>query len=120
MSFVPSAAVLHVAAVNLKFDAASTDICILAPPSSTRLLKASNAVNTISRASPAVHDDRPLPAAVNDFAAGGPKLTEILNGVEHANFFESRATEYSKVATSGSWDGKSGVWAVFDKKIMSF
>ena len=74
-------AVLHVAAVNLKFDAASTDICILAPPSSTRLLKASNAVNTISRASPAVHDDRPLPAAVNDFAAGGPKLTEILNGL---------------------------------------
>ena len=28
-----------------------------------------------------------------------PWLTEILNGVEHANFFEARATEYSKVAT---------------------
>ena len=35
-----------------------------------------------------------------------PWLTEILNGVEHANFFEARATEYSKVATSGKWDGK--------------
>ena len=31
-----------------------------------------------------------------------PWLTEILNGVEHANFFEARATEYSKVATSGN------------------
>ena len=49
-----------------------------------------------------------------------PWLTEILNGVEHANFFEARATEYSKVATSGSWEGKNGVWANFDKKIMSF
>ena len=49
-----------------------------------------------------------------------PWLTEILNGVEHANFFEARATEYSKVATSGSWDGKDGVWSNFDKKIMSF
>ena len=49
-----------------------------------------------------------------------PWLTEILNGVEHANFFEARATEYSKVATSGSWEGNEGVWANFDKKIMSF
>ena len=49
-----------------------------------------------------------------------PWLTEILNGVEHANFFEARATEYSKVATSGNWDGKDGVWSLFDKKIKSF
>lgn len=28
----------------------------------------------------------------------------ILNGVEHANFFEARATEYSKAASRGSWD----------------
>ncbi|WP_245473553.1 hypothetical protein [Bradyrhizobium zhanjiangense] len=28
-----------------------------------------------------------------------PWLGEILNGVEHANFFEQRATEYSKAAT---------------------
>ncbi len=28
-----------------------------------------------------------------------PWLVEILNGVEHANFFEQRATEYSKAAT---------------------
>jgi ribonucleoside-diphosphate reductase beta chain len=45
-----------------------------------------------------------------------PWLVEILNGVEHANFFEQRATEYSKGATRGSWDGASGVWAAFDAK----
>jgi ribonucleoside-diphosphate reductase beta chain len=46
-----------------------------------------------------------------------PWLTEILNGVEHANFFEARATEYSKGATEGSWHGEDGVWAEFDKKM---
>ncbi len=45
-----------------------------------------------------------------------PWLVEILNGVEHANFFEQRATEYSKAASRGSWDGADGVWAVFDDK----
>ena len=44
-----------------------------------------------------------------------PWLTEILNGVEHANFFEARATEYSKGATKGDWHGAEGVWASFDK-----
>ncbi len=44
-----------------------------------------------------------------------PWLTEILNGVEHANFFEARATEYSKAATRGEWHGENGVWAAFDK-----
>ena len=39
------------------------------------------------------HDSNPL-----------PWLDEILNGVEHANFFENRATEYSKAATRGSWE----------------
>ncbi len=33
-----------------------------------------------------------------------PWLDAILNGVEHTNFFENRATEYSKAATRGSWD----------------
>ena len=33
-----------------------------------------------------------------------PWMDAILNGVEHANFFESRATEYSKAATQGSWE----------------
>jgi ribonucleoside-diphosphate reductase beta chain len=42
-----------------------------------------------------------------------PWLVEILNGVEHANFFEQRATEYSKAASRGSWDGPDGVWARF-------
>ena len=31
-------------------------------------------------------------------------MDEILNGVEHANFFENRATEYSKASTQGTWD----------------
>ena len=44
-----------------------------------------------------------------------PWLVEILNGVEHANFFEQRATEYSKGASRGSWDGEGGVWAAFDR-----
>lgn len=30
-------------------------------------------------------------------------LTEILNSVEHTNFFENRATEYAKASTSGQW-----------------
>ena len=46
-----------------------------------------------------------------------PWLVESLNGVEHANFFEQRATEYSKGATSGSWDGEEGVWAAFDRTL---
>jgi ribonucleoside-diphosphate reductase beta chain len=33
-----------------------------------------------------------------------PWLDAILNGVEHTNFFENRATEYSKAATRGSWE----------------
>lgn len=33
-----------------------------------------------------------------------PWMDEMLNGVEHANFFEARATEYSKAATQGSWE----------------
>jgi ribonucleoside-diphosphate reductase beta chain len=44
-----------------------------------------------------------------------PWLSEILNGVEHANFFEQRATEYSKGATGGDWHGADGVWTQFDK-----
>ena len=44
-----------------------------------------------------------------------PWLTAILNGVEHANFFEARATEYSKAATKGEWHGGAGVWENFDQ-----
>lgn len=32
-----------------------------------------------------------------------PWLTPLLSGPEHANFFETRATEYSKAATLGQW-----------------
>jgi ribonucleoside-diphosphate reductase beta chain len=34
-----------------------------------------------------------------------PWLDEILNGVEHTNFFENRVTEYSKSSTIGTWEG---------------
>jgi ribonucleoside-diphosphate reductase beta chain len=47
-----------------------------------------------------------------------PWLVEILNGVEHANFFEQRATEYSKGASRGAWDGEEGVWAAFDRQLV--
>jgi ribonucleoside-diphosphate reductase beta chain len=30
-------------------------------------------------------------------------LDDMLNGVEHMNFFEGRATEYSKASTQGTW-----------------
>ncbi|MFN4097217.1 MAG: hypothetical protein ACK4GG_10650, partial [Sphingomonas sp.] len=42
-----------------------------------------------------------------------PWIVEILNGVEHANFFETRATEYSKGATRGEWNN---VWSSFDNR----
>lgn len=31
-------------------------------------------------------------------------MDTMLNGIEHTNFFENRATEYSKAATRGTWD----------------
>ena len=33
-----------------------------------------------------------------------PWMDEMLNAVEHTNFFENRATEYSKAATTGTWE----------------
>lgn len=33
-----------------------------------------------------------------------PWMDELLNGVEHTNFFENRATEYSRAATQGTWE----------------
>lgn len=33
-----------------------------------------------------------------------PWLDEMLNGIEHSNFFETRATEYSKASTTGTWE----------------
>jgi len=42
-----------------------------------------------------------------------PWLVPMLNGVEHANFFEARATEYSKAATRGDW---ADVWDKFDMR----
>ena len=58
-----------------------------------------------------------LPTVYNIGEHPLPWLTQILNGVEHANFFETRATEYSKNATRGEWHGSDGVWAHFDKML---
>lgn len=33
-----------------------------------------------------------------------PWLDEILNGVDHTNFFENRVTEYARFATQGTWE----------------
>ena len=33
-----------------------------------------------------------------------PWMDQMLNGAEHTNFFENRATEYSKASTEGSWE----------------
>jgi ribonucleoside-diphosphate reductase beta chain len=44
-----------------------------------------------------------------------PWLQSLLSGVEHANFFEARSTEYSKAATRGAWHGEAGVWSEFDR-----
>ena len=44
-----------------------------------------------------------------------PWLQSLLSGVEHANFFEARATEYSKAASKGEWHGPHGTWDTFDK-----
>ena len=33
-----------------------------------------------------------------------PWIDDMLNAVEHTNFFENRATEYSRAATQGTWE----------------
>jgi len=37
-----------------------------------------------------------------------PWMDEMLNGAEHTNFFENRATEYSRGSTGGSWEDVFG------------
>lgn len=37
-----------------------------------------------------------------------PWMDEMLNGVEHTNFFENRVTEYSKGTTQGTWEDVFG------------
>ena len=54
-----------------------------------------------------------LPKMFNVGAHPIPWLIPLLNGVEHANIFETRATEYSKAATRGTWND---TWARFDKR----
>ena len=33
-----------------------------------------------------------------------PWMDQMLNAIEHTNFFENRATEYSKASTKGTWE----------------
>lgn len=40
-----------------------------------------------------LHDKNPL-----------PWLDDMMNAIEHANFFEARSTEYTKASTQGSWE----------------
>ena len=42
-----------------------------------------------------------------------PWLDDMLNAVEHANFFENRSTEYSRASTQGSWE-EAFAGAVFE------
>ncbi|GJL85800.1 MAG: ribonucleoside-diphosphate reductase subunit beta [Micavibrio sp.] len=42
-----------------------------------------------------------------------PWMDEMLNGAEHTNFFENRATEYSKASTQGEWE------KIFEEDIFS-
>ncbi len=42
-----------------------------------------------------------------------PWLQPLLSGVDHANFFETRAPESSKAATKGNWNE---VWDSFDRR----
>jgi ribonucleoside-diphosphate reductase beta chain len=56
-------------------------------------------------------DCRPSPAAAGAGSRATrwtknplPWMDEILNGMEHANFFENRSTEYSRAATQGTWE----------------
>ena len=44
-----------------------------------------------------------LPYLYNIEKSPLPWMDEMLNAVEHTNFFEGRATEYSRAATTGSW-----------------
>lgn len=37
-----------------------------------------------------------------------PWIDDMLNAVEHTNFFENRATEYSRAATQGTWEEAFG------------
>lgn len=43
-----------------------------------------------------------------------PWLPAMLNTPEHSNFFETRATEYSKAATTGNW---TDTWSKFDARL---
>lgn len=44
-----------------------------------------------------------------------PWLQSLLSGVEHANFFEARATEYPRPRRKDLGTGADGVWTEFDR-----
>ena len=45
-----------------------------------------------------------------------PWMDEMLNGIEHMNFFEGRATEYTKAATDGTWDEAGLISGIISQK----
>ena len=47
-----------------------------------------------------------------------PWLDDMLNAVEHANFFENRSTEYSRASTRGTWE-EAFASAVFEDDRLS-
>ena len=47
-----------------------------------------------------------------------PWLDDMLNAVEHANFFENRSTEYSRASTRGTWE-EAFASAVFEDHRLS-
>ena len=46
-----------------------------------------------------------------------PWMDEMLNGAEHTNFFENRATEYSRASTEGNWEEVFAEGAFAEKQI---
>ncbi|ARN84154.1 ribonucleotide-diphosphate reductase subunit beta [Candidatus Nucleicultrix amoebiphila] len=45
-----------------------------------------------------------LPSLYNLQSNPLPWMDDMMNGLEHTNFFENKATEYSKASTQGTWE----------------
>ena len=44
-----------------------------------------------------------------------PWMDQMLNGAEHTNFFENRATEYARASTQGTWEDVFGPMVTGEK-----
>lgn len=60
-----------------------------------------------------------LPKVYGDAANPLPWMDDMLNAIEHTNFFENRATEYSRAATTGTWDEAFGTQSLTDNTLVS-